>query len=290
MLNRQKIILQLLKEAGGSASRLQLVKWAFLLAKETSLGSGSAFYEFVPYYYGPFSFSLSREMDDLLRNGMLQAQEGRVWKLTEAGVQYKGLLEDSVRQDVSFIIARYGKTPVSELVESIYKRYPWFTVNSKNVERRRQTRPRAKPAVYTIGYEGLPLDGFLNALVQHGIQCLVDVRNNPISRRYGFHKSTLSRLCKRLNIEYLHIPELGIPSEQREDLRTADDYEQLFVQYRLKTLLKQTISLKRASALLTSKPSALLCMEANPASCHRSHLAVELSKYSGLPVQHLAVS
>jgi uncharacterized protein (DUF488 family) len=134
------------------------------------------------------------------------------------------------------------------------------------------------------------LDGFLNALIQHGIQCLVDVRNNPISRRYGFHKSTLSRLCKKLNIEYHHIPELGIPSSQREDLHTADDYKQLFIQYRRRTLLEQALSLKRASALLARKPSALLCMEANPASCHRSHLALELSKSSGLPVHHLAAS
>lgn len=290
MLNRQKIILQLLKEAGGSATRLQLVKWAFLLTKETSSAGGSAFYKFVPYYYGPFSFSLSREMDDLLQDGMLQGQEGNGWKLTEAGAQYKSSLEDSILQGVSFIINRYGKMTVGELIDSIYERYPWFTVNSKNVEKRRQARPCAKPAVYTIGYEGLPLDGFLNALIQHGIQCLVDVRNNPISRRYGFHKSTLSHLCEKLGIEYRHIPELGIPASQRENLHTADDYEHLFIQYRRNTLSKQTLSLKRASELLASKPSALLCMEANPASCHRSHLALELSKYSGLPVQHLAVS
>jgi uncharacterized protein (DUF488 family) len=39
--------------------------------------------------------------------------------------------------------------------------------------------------------------------------------------------------------------------------------------------------------LLKSKPSVLVCMEANPESCHRTVLAQHLTGMMALPVKHL---
>jgi len=67
MLIRQKVILSLIDQMGnqspsgnhGKVSRLQLVKWAFLLENERKM---KTFYQFVPYHYGPFSFTLYHEL------------------------------------------------------------------------------------------------------------------------------------------------------------------------------------------------------------------------------------
>ena len=83
------------------------------------------------------------------------------------------------------------------------------------------------------------MDGFLNLLVQSGIRRLVDVRNNPISRRYGFHKATLGRLCGFLDIDYQHVPELGIQPVLRQTWRSAADYEVLFGRYVAESLPRQ---------------------------------------------------
>ena len=149
------------------------------------------------------------------------------------------------------------------------------------------TRPLAPLAVYTAGYEGLSIDGFLNMLVQHGITCLIDVRQNPTSRRYGFHKTTLSRLCGLLNIEYVHIPELGIKSQYRRDLKTLSDYRALFKQYTAATLAAELDSIDEVTKLITEKPSVLVCMEADPVYCHRSCLAKYIADKTFLPVKHL---
>ena len=148
-------------------------------------------------------------------------------------------------------------------------------------------RPVAPLAVYTAGYERLLIDGFLNMLVQYGINCLIDVRNNPVARRYGFHKNTLARLCRSLDIDYVHVPELGINSQYRRNLRTLDDYQAIFTKYKAVTLKVEFNAIDKVTKLVREKPSVLVCMEADPAYCHRTLLAKHISDKTSLPVKHL---
>lgn len=289
MLNRQKTILFMLKRAGGSASRLLLTKWAFLLAQETPSQGGKAFYQFLPYHYGPYSFSLAQEMSALVRDGFIEEPHGKTWSLTRAGFQDDPILPVDIERDAAGVMRKYGAASLEALLDSIYTRYPWFTVNSKEERKRVQARPIAAPAVHTLGYEGLMVDGFLDRLVRSGIQCLVDVRHNPVSRRYGFHKSTLSRLCDYLGIEYQHFPELGVPSENRTSLHVLSDYQALFDRYQREMLPRQAVTVQKAAKILSARPSVLVCMEANPEFCHRTHLATVLAKLTGLPIKHLAI-
>lgn len=288
VLNRQKTILFMLKRSGGSASRLLLTKWAFLLANETPSQGGNAFYQFLPYHYGPYSFSLAREISAMVRDGFMKELDGNTWNLTRAGRQTAHALPVAIERDVAEIMKKYGNITGNAMLASIYTRYPWFTVNAKEENRRAQTRPVATPAVHTLGYEGLMVDGFLDKLVGAGIQCLVDVRHNPVSRRYGFHKNTLVRLSQYLGIEYVHFPELGVPAESRTCLQNLSDYQELFKRYRRYVLPRQTATIEKTAKILTSRPSVLVCMEANPEYCHRSHLATALAKRTGLPIKHLA--
>ncbi|MCS2389053.1 DUF488 domain-containing protein [Bacteroides thetaiotaomicron] len=60
---------------------------------------------------------------------------------------------------------------------------------------------------------------------------LCDVRKNAYSQKYGFSKGQLEKACTGVGIKYIHIPQLGIESEQRQDLKSQKDYEILFESY-----------------------------------------------------------
>lgn len=288
MLNRQKALLYFVDLAGGETTPLHLVKWAFLLREESASKGGSAFYEFVPYKFGPYSFCVAQEAHALAEQGYLEITEekGRTsWRVTAAGKAAGKGTPAPVAKDARQIHWRYGKMTTDALLDDIYPRYAWFTVNSQR--KKLDKKPTVKPAVFTAGYEGVTVDGFLNSLLRAGIQRIVDVRNNPVSRRYGFHKSTLNRLAGNVGIEYAHVPELGIQSENRQELETQADYDALFNVYRAKTLKREGGAIQRVAKLVEEKPSVLVCMEANPCQCHRSHLAVAVAEETELPIKHL---
>jgi uncharacterized protein YwgA len=76
MLRRQRTVLKLLSVADGSVSATQLQKLLFLLWAETFLSRDRAFYEFLPYKFGPYSFAAAREVDSLVAYGYI---ESAVW-------------------------------------------------------------------------------------------------------------------------------------------------------------------------------------------------------------------
>ena len=251
MLSRQKTLLHLLMTAGRAVQRMELTKWCFLLRHESASGGGSAFYDFVPYRFGPFSFSLYQEADKLQQNGYLSCPDDNSW-LLRSDAPKPPRPADAVQTDCKAILSRFGQSSLDSLVDYVYERFPAYTVNSER--KRLAARPTAKPAVYTAGYEGLSVDAFLHLLVESGIERLIDVRRNPIARRFGFHKSTLCRLLGHLDIEYVHIPELGIASSLRQDLQCDEDYEALFLAYEQTTLKTETAAIQRAAELIAERP------------------------------------
>jgi len=284
MLNRQRVLVQLLQQAGRPVSKIDLMKWCFLLRNETPTQGGSAFYHFVPYHYGPFSFCLYREISQLVFNGVVASSADRFWRISGDADAAAGL-SNAVRQDIVRVLRRFNDKPTSYLVDYVYEHYPWFTVNSKR--KQHATRPVASMAVYTAGYEGQQVDAFLNMLLRNGIQRLLDVRNHPVSRRYGFHKRTLGRLCNSLDIEYLHRPQLGILPEVRQNLKTPTDYESLFAKYEAEVLTGEGAAIEEVSQLVRTKPTVLVCVEGDPHKCHRNRLAKAVSEKAHLPVRHL---
>jgi uncharacterized protein (DUF488 family) len=116
------------------------------------------------------------------------------------------------------------------------------------------------------------------------------VRNNPLSMKYGFSKTLLKRYCESLGIKYIHIPEVGIQSEQRQELNTQADYDKLFTVYRNQNLTKTTKAQTEILNLLKeNKRIALTCFEANICQCHRKHLAEAIETLPGFEykVEHI---
>jgi len=283
MLNRQKTLLYLLQQASRPVSKLELTKWAFVLRQEMPTKGGNAFYDFLPYRYGPFSFCLYREMDALIREGYVQGES--TWSVTSLANNVADSLSNAVKLDGRGVIDRLGKKKIEGLVDYVYQRHPRFTVNSERL--RLADRIYAKPAVYTAGYERLSVDAFLDRLIGSGVERIIDVRNNPIARRFGFHKSTLSKLAGRVQIDYVHLPELGIASSLRRDLTAVSDYKELFDSYERDTLARNSKSIDRVSTLMKEKASVLVCMEADPKLCHRSRLANAVSSKTSLQIHDL---
>lgn len=286
MLHRQRAILALLAESGGRVSRLTLTKWAFLLREEYPACGGSSFYRFLPYHYGPFSFCLYQEVGALEKHGLL-CEDNNDWVLTEPSAGIAETTPVPVRRDIHDLVRDHSRRTSAQLLEYVYKRYPWYTVNSKATNRRQGNREDAEVAVYTAGYEGLLVDAFLDGLMRSGIRRLIDVRHNPVSRRYGYHKSTLARLCGHLDIDYIHVPELGIHGQNRQNLDAPGARTRLFDRYENTTLRSETEAIRGVASAITEIPSALVCMEACPTDCHRSRLATSVATESGLEIRHL---
>jgi len=65
--------------------------------------------------------------------------------------------------------------------------------------------------IFTFGYEGLSLKAFIARLKSAGIQTIIDVRANPLSRKPGFSKRALSSALHDAGIDYDHRPAMGCP-------------------------------------------------------------------------------
>ena len=288
MLNRQKCILYMLEQAGRPVARLELTKWAFLLARETASGGGPAFYDFLPYHYGPYSFTLFHEAERLVRDGYLRPMTagGRdAWESLNDSASLMSALATVVRRDAAGVVRQFANVPLDDLIDYVYGRFPWYTANSRI--RQLRARPAAPPGIYTIGYEGCSVDRLLDGLMRRGIRRIIDVRRNPVARRYGFHKASLDRLCGNVGIAYVHVPEVGIPSDLRRNLDGPDARARLLAMYDAELLPRQGGAIAEIARMAAELPSALMCMEADPAVCHRSRVAQAASSVTGLPVQHL---
>lgn len=126
------------------------------------------------------------------------------------------------------------------------------------------------PCLFTIGYEGLTINQFIEKLASHDIKILIDVRNNPISRKTGFSKSAFRDHLEAVGIKYQHIPELGVPSALRKNLGTKASYQSLFRHYEKKILASNLDYIEQIKiAIAQSSRVALMCFEADYHSCHR---------------------
>ena len=126
--------------------------------------------------------------------------------------------------------------------------------------------------IFTIGYEGTTVPEFIGALQKAGVERVIDVRALPLSRRPGFSKSSLRAALDEAGIEYVHLKALGTPSEGRTAARAGRhaDLERIYAgQLELPEAIAQSAQMLDLAA---EKPSALLCMEREPAHCHRTLL------------------
>jgi uncharacterized protein (DUF488 family) len=116
---------------------------------------------------------------------------------------------------------------------------------------------------------------------------IIDVRANPISRKFAFSKKRFSNLAQNLGIRYKHVPELGIPSKKRAELSDFSSYQRLLDYYESEMLPKQKNHISEVARLMNQVPSALMCVEKDVQYCHRKRLASCVAEEAGLRTEHL---
>lgn len=288
LFERQRLLLTMLDALGGPVANTDFQKLLFLYSQQCE---ESPTYEFVPYKFGAFSFTSYADKRRLTETGFLTEDENQ-WQLTDTGRQ-------TARQNavMPLVVARFcrehGKLRGHALIAEQYRKFPYYATRSEIVEkvlpdaesrqRVNEARPKqAQAGLVTIGYEGRSLEAYLNLLLKNSVTLLCDVRRNPLSRKYGFSKKTLSHACEGVGIRYEHLPELGIDSEERRDLKTQADYDALFADYERKSLPKQTEALATIRAWVKQGARvALTCFELLPHQCHRHCVAEALAHGAG---------
>ncbi len=281
MFYRRKVILALLQQFD-NLGKTQVQKLLLLFCQEQQKPE----YSFVPYKYGAYSFSLAADLFAMEKQNQISVINQRINKI--GGIDYISQLKEKDQKILTKINILHKKKSYTDLIKYTYTKFPYYAINSTIADRYLSAEQlnnvnSYKPAptrtvLFTIGYEGVSLEEYLNKLIQNGVKVLVDVRNNPISMKYGFSKSQLVTSCNSVSIEYVHFPEVGILSEQRQQLNNQADYDSLFEIYKSKNL-KNTVETQHKILILLQKYKriALTCFEANICQCHRKHLAEAIS-------------
>lgn len=291
--HRQRALLLLLDAAGGTLGRMDLQKLMFVYGEET----GKRHYDFVPYHFGCYSFHAQDDLDLLAKMGWLRLDDKKI-ALT-APISNQPWVSQSPEQPAIQSWLQANPKRGTPLVREVYQRFPYYAINSRiarkilspseqqTIEHARQQASAPHPVLYTIGYEGISFEAYTNQLIQNQITLLCDVRNNPLSRKFGFSKSSLSRLLPRLRIEYRHLPELGIESSKRKELTEQARYDELFAEYDRDLPHKERYLQELLALLKQHKRAAITCFEHAPNQCHRHCISDFLAQHHSVEVVHL---
>ena len=134
------------------------------------------------------------------------------------------------------------------------------------------------PTVWTIGYERLLPAELVAELQAAGVQRVIDVRQRPQSRRPGMSKTRLGQLLNDHGIAYEHRRELGTPADLRHLFHSGRVAEGAAA-FRKHVEATAPHALDELAAELEHAPAtALLCLEADAAVCHRRVLTDALQE------------
>lgn len=279
---RRKLLLAILEVFGGRLSAIQLQKYLFLV---TRMQMDKSFH-FVPYKYGCYSFQANQDMKTLGTYGYVMVGEHE-YELTDNSCHFIGQLDLFDQHAVYDTYDKFGSLSQDDLIRYLYVKYPYYAINSTIASKlltieelnkvQSQRRCKTEKKLYSIGYEGVSLEEYINKLIIEDIRVLCDVRKNAYSQKYGFSKSQLEKACLGVGIKYIHVQELGIESDKRQCLKSQKDYDNLFNEYEQAVLPYQTIALNYVHDLIVENfRVALTCFEKDPKQCHRTRVAKAL--------------
>jgi uncharacterized protein (DUF488 family) len=157
--------------------------------------------------------------------------------------------------------------------------------------------------IVTIGVIGYSADAFFRALRDAGVDTLVDIRRRRAVRgsEYAFANSRrLQARLDELGIRYLHRLDLA-PTENVRAQQAAADKAAKTARRKRTGLSPEFIEAFNREVLVPFDPQSLrdelpddarviafLCVEREPAACHRSLVAARLHQEWDTEVSHLA--
>ena len=142
--------------------------------------------------------------------------------------------------------------------------------------------------LYTLGYQGVDVDTYVQKLKAAGVGIVADVRETPWSHKRGFCKNALSSELSRAGIEYVHVRSAGNPKENR---RTAPDLAECLRRYKHYLTenpagVSDLVDVVRTAAA-RNRTVCLTCFEKDVRDCHRSILVNAIRRRVGIQPVHL---
>lgn len=127
----------------------------------------------------------------------------------------------------------------------------------------------ATSKVISVGYEGRTAAEFITDLASLGVEALVDVRLNAISRKRGLSKTALSDGLAEAGIDYHHLRALGNPRENRDAFRKGLP-EGVATFEEVLSLPAAQKALEELQRLAEQHTLGIMCFELEHETCHRS--------------------
>jgi len=288
---RRKIILALLQKFNGELMSTPFQKYLFLL---TRLQKDKSF-DFIPYKYGCYSLQANQDLIVLEKMGYITKEQNKTaisWKLRSQD-DFINVIKKEDLSCLNNVFRSFSEYRSNDLIKHTYLNYPFWAINStilndllskeeceKVLE---QKKLSVEHTLFTIGYEGISLEMYINKLILNDIKVLCDVRKNSYSQKWGFSKATLKDACEKVGIKFIHIPDLGIESSERQELNELSDYKRLFNIYEATTLVDNNKSLLELAGIVSlNNRVALTCFEKDVQMCHRGVIASQLMKLNSL--------
>jgi uncharacterized protein (DUF488 family) len=141
-------------------------------------------------------------------------------------------------------------------------------------------------AFFTIGYQAHTVDSLIQSLLDNTIQVLIDVRQNPCSRKAGFSKRNLGDALTKAGLAYVHEPSLGTPRRIRDFYRSSADIPRMLAAYD-KHLSSNLGPIEALAQEALSRRVCLMCLERDHNMCHRGIIAQKLCEMTKWQPIHL---
>jgi uncharacterized protein YwgA len=142
LASRQKqVLLMFLGVSTTPVDPIRIMKGMFLITKkmpEEWLPQADR-YEFIAYDYGPCSFEIYRDLDDLVKQGLVRANDvpGESWKRFSVSPSGKAILakiDQTMSREAWNYISRVrqfvGRLSFQQLLKSVYAAFPDYARNS----------------------------------------------------------------------------------------------------------------------------------------------------------------
>ncbi|MEZ8794570.1 DUF488 family protein [Vibrio splendidus] len=140
-------------------------------------------------------------------------------------------------------------------------------------------------SIISIGYSRRSIKEFTEALVEHDVRYLIDVRTKPFSKYSpDFNRENLDFALRNVGIKYVFMGDSvgGLPSDPKCYSDGKVDYRKTAESNTFKNGLERLI---KANSLTVNV--SIMCAEMKPEQCHRSKLiGAELLKKS-ITISHL---
>ena len=142
--------------------------------------------------------------------------------------------------------------------------------------------------LFTVGYEGTTIDSFIDNLQANSIDCILDIRALPLSRKPGFSKTKLAEKLSHADVRYIHLAELGTPKKIREKLKSSRDYSTFFKKME-RYLAGRREAIELAYDHVMNSRCCLMCFERLADHCHRKIVAekIKATNGDGLRITHI---